>query len=122
MANDADDQPDHLSDDAPTGIRNMVPDDVYRAAYRAAERSHLVRLNREAIERSQASVLQSTIAFPSVSTAKGVVFGGGSVQFQTLIALVALVLATLYALPPDVRAPIVQRAMDWLAPARLVSE
>ena len=108
---------DDLSEDAPTGIRDMVPDAVYRAAYRAAERSHLVRLNREAIERSEASVLRTVIALPSISTSKGVAFGGGSVQLQTLIALVVLFLGTIYALPSDVRVPIVERAMEYIAPA-----
>lgn len=112
MADDLDD----VSADPPTGLRDLVPDNVYQAAYRAAERSHLVRLTREAIERSEASVLRTPITFPSVSTSKGVVIGGGSVQLQTLIALVALLFGTLYALPADVRAPVVERAMDFIAP------
>ena len=105
--------PDHLAP-APVTASGVAPpaepaspDDV-----RTLREEHriMIGLLREIAESSPTAYVRevgrSAIAVPLL----------GSVQIQALVAICVLLLGVLYMLPSDLRAPVVQRAIDWLVP------
>lgn len=73
----------------------------------------MLGLLRELVESSLVSYLRevgrSTVHIPGI----------GKVRVQVIAALAALFLGFIYLLPADIRAPVVERAVDWIAPPPL---
>lgn len=106
---------------------DAVPPHVWAAAVQAAEQGVTARLLREALDRYTLAewlrdVGRAQLSMPTVSVG-GATLGGGSLQVQALVALLCALVASAWALPPEMRAPVAEYALSWLPqPVPIVTE
>lgn len=103
--------------ETPTEIRESgIPPHVLESIRRWVRDDALLQVVTRALEDREASLMHSTITFPSITLGKDrtVAIGGGSMRFQTFLATAIVFVVAWWALPVEVRGPVATWAAGYL--------